>query len=947
MTTALAARLTRCPRPFDTARIDDAEARSAALPAEVRELVVGAVSAAPYLMGLLEKEADWLAKAVDDPDEAAKREIARAGTLEGDAVQTGLRQAKRRIALITALADLGGVWPLHRVTGLLTDLADAAVGTALRAGLAPLIRRGKLPGMTEDDLPDAAGMTVLAMGKMGARELNYSSDIDLICLFDETRFDVSDYHEARSVFIKAVRAMSATLSDLTAEGYVFRTDLRLRPDPAVTPVCMAMEAAERYYESLGRTWERAAYIKARPSAGDLDAGARFIETLRPFVWRRHLDFAAIQDAHDMRLAIREHKGLGGPITLPGHNMKLGRGGIREIEFFTQTRQLIAGGRDADLRLRGTCESLGVLARKRWVDTEVAETLTDHYVAHRTVEHRLQMVRDAQTHDLPQTDQGFARIAAMMDLDPADLKADLHRRLSEVHELTEGFFAASRAPAPKETAEHAFDSQVLDRWLTYPALRTDRAAEIFARLKPDLLARLAQAAKPDEALLAFDGFLARLPAGVQLFSLLKANPQLADLLIDIVATSPALAAHLSRNAAVLDAVIGGDFFSDWPGEAALAAALSDVLAAETSYEAQLDGTRRWAREWHFRVGVHFLRGLIDAETAGRQYADLARAVLCALWPVVGAEFAGRHGAAPGRGAALLGMGSLGAGRLTATSDLDLLVIYDPAGQESSDGPRPLPARTYYARLTQAMITAMTAPMSQGKLYEIDMRLRPSGNQGPVATSLASFESYQKDEAWVWEHLALTRASVVAGPADLAADVTALCARMLALPSDRDKVLREVAEMRRRIAAAKAPSGVLDAKIGPGRLQDVELMAQAGALLAGAAAHHIPDGIAAAEDMGVIDARAATDLRTTYDTCWSLQCASRLLSAETIQREGLGQAGAAFLVRALTGKSETGAQAQDSLDRLAVRLEEAYARADAAITATLASVPPDPEAEAGPA
>jgi glutamate-ammonia-ligase adenylyltransferase len=894
------------------------------LPPAIRDVAVGAGACAPYLAELLEKERDWLADAIADPEGAVQAIIDGAGTLAPDALADGLRQGKRRVALMVALADLGGAWPLEQVTGALTDYADAACGAALRAGLAIQIKRGKLPGMTQDDLADAAGMVVLAMGKMGAHELNYSSDIDLICLFDETRFDPNDFHDARAAFVRATRAMSATLSDLTGQGYVFRTDLRLRPDPAVTPVCVAMEAAERYYESLGRTWERAAYIKARPCAGDIAAGGRFLTSLRPFVWRRHLDFAAIQDAHDMRLAIREHKGLGGPITLPGHNMKLGRGGIREIEFFTQTRQLIAGGRDPDLRVQGTCAGLAVLADKGWVPPEVAQSLTDHYRAHRTVEHRLQMFRDAQTHDLPMSDQGFARLAALMDTDVEPLQTDLRARLSAVHEMTEGFFAPTHAPAQQLPEEHVFDTQIIDRWPRYPALRTDRGAAIFERLKPDLLARLAAAAKPDEALLAFDGFLSGLPAGVQLFSLLKVNPQLADLLIDIITTSPALAAHLSQNAGVFDAVIGGDFFSDWPGQAALTATLDDVLAHEADYEAKLDGTRRWAREWHFRVGVHLLRGLIDAKTAGRQYAELARAVLAALWPVVTTQFARRHGPPPGRGAVILGMGSLGAGRLTSTSDLDLLVIYDADGQDSSEGQRPLASRVYYARLTQAMITAMMAPMAQGKLYEVDMRLRPSGNQGPVATSLASFESYQVDQAWVWEHLALTRGQVVAGPVDLAAAVDALRDDILARPSDPAKVLAEVVEMRTRIASAKAPTGPWDAKIGPGRLQDIELLAQAGALIAGHAARRIPSGLQALQKVGLITPDEVHTLTQAYTRCWALQCAGRLLSAKPISNDTLGQAGAAFLARAL---------GQDDLDQLETQMNQTYLSAAAIIDRVL--------------
>ena len=916
-TQSLAAQINRTPRVYHQDRGAEAAILVAAASQDIRDLARAAASCAPYLLALLDKEADWFVEAANDPQQAVAQVIEDASTFDADALANGLRQGKRRVALMAAMADLGGAWSLEQVTGALTDYADAACGAALRAGLAGQIKRGKLPGMTMDNLHDAGGMVVLAMGKMGAHELNYSSDIDLICLFDETRFDPDDFHDARTAFVRATRAMSGTLNDLTGEGYVFRTDLRLRPDPAVTPVCIAMEAAERYYESLGRTWERAAYIKARPCAGDLNAGGAFLNTLRPFVWRRHLDFAAIQDAHDMRLAIREHKGLGGPITLPGHNMKLGRGGIREIEFFTQTRQLIAGGRDPDLRVRGTVEGLSRLTEKEWVPADVADTLTDHYRHHRTVEHRLQMIQDAQTHNLPKTDAGFDRLACMMDMDTEALRDDLHARLSAVHELTEGFFAASRAPGDKPAeAPHQFDTRVLDRWPSYPALRSERGAEIFERLKPGLLARLATAAKPDEALQAFDGFLSGLPAGVQLFSLLKANPQLADLLIDIVSTSPDLALHLSRNAGVFDAVIGGDFFSDWPGQVALVTMLQDELNSEVDYETRLDATRRWAREWHFRIGVHLLRGLIDAQTAGGQYADLARAVLAVLWPVVMDQFATRHGSAPGRGAVILGMGSLGAGQLTATSDLDMLVIYDADGVENSDGKRPLASRLYYARLTQAMITAMTAPMAQGKLYEVDMRLRPSGNKGPVATSLASFESYQKNEAWVWEHLALTRGQVVAGPDALANDVEAMRQEVLGARSDRIKILHDVAEMRTRIAAAKTPNGVWDAKIGAGRLQDIELLAQAGALIAGQAARDIPNGLAAAQAAEVISTADQETLTAAYRQCWALQCVTRLLSATPIDSATLGQAGAAFLCRSL---------GSDTIDMLETQMNQTYAEA----------------------
>ena len=920
----IADHMTRCPRPHDLDRAADARA-ALDLSGPLGALIEGAGGSSPYLLSLIQKERDWIAAALDDPDTALAEEHARLRALEDDALKPGLRQGKRRIALLIALADLSGAWPLEKVTGTLTDFADLACQLALTHALAPAVRRGKLPGMSEDDLEHGAGLFVLAMGKMGAGELNYSSDIDLISLFDQDRFDEDGYLEARPIYIRATRTLAATLSDITADGYVFRTDLRLRPDPGVTPVCMAMEAAERYYESLGRTWERAAYIKARPCAGDLAAGERFLTTLRPFVWRRHLDFAAIQDAHDMRLKIRENKGTGGRITVLGHDMKLGRGGIREIEFFTQTRQLIAGGRDESLRLRGTVEGLAALADKGWVPPGAAEELSAHYRAHREVEHRIQMVHDAQTHRMPKSHDGIARVACLMDRDPEQLLAEIRTRLEDVHELTEGFFSpgAGPAPMPEETAE--LDGAIIARWPTYPALRSSRGAQIFERLKPELLARVAKTAKPAETLVALDGFLAGLPGGVQLFSLFGANPHLIDLLVDIAGTSRELASFLSRNSSVFDAVIGGSFFDDWPGRARLIAGLKHRLAQENDYETRLDATRRWCKEWHFRIGVHHLRGLIDGHQAGAQYAELAEVVIAGIAPEVVAQFTRKHGPPPGRGAAVLAMGSLGAGQINSQSDLDVIVIYDPGAAEMSEGKRPLATRPYFARLTQAFVTALSAPMAQGRLYEVDMRLRPSGTQGPVAVSLTGFTQYQQNEAWVWEHLALTRARVVAGEASLAAEIEEFRAGFLAEPRDRGKVLKEVAEMRARLSAAKAPSGVWDAKNGPGRMMDIELVSQAGALTSGLAARDVAAGLRGAVAAGWLNDADAEYLQAGYRLFWSAQSAARLLSGKAIEADRIGEGGAQFLCRT-TGYAR--------LDALEQELQARYARCAAIIAEAVA-------------
>jgi glutamate-ammonia-ligase adenylyltransferase len=449
--------------------------------------------------------------------------------------------------------------------------------------------------------------------------------------------------------------------------------------------------------------------------------------------------------------------------------------------------------------------------------------------------------------------------------------------------------------------------------------------VFGRVEPEILTRMMRAANPDEALLQFDRFLAGLPAGVQVFSLFEANPQLIDLIVDICGTAPALSHYLSRNAAVLDGVLGGSFFAPWPALAVLQSELSAKLEAASDYEAKLDLARRWQKEWHFRVGVHHLRGLIDAQEAAKQYSDLADATIRALWPVVRAEFSRRHGACPGRGAAVIGMGSLGAERLNAASDLDLIVIYDAQGDEESDGAKPLPARTYFARLTQALVTALSAQMPEGRLYEVDMRLRPSGRKGPVATSFESFRSYQLTEAWTWEHLALTRARVIAGPDALAADIEAVRCEVLAAKGRAPNVMTELGEMRARIFAAKPVDGAWEAKLGAGRMQDIELLAQSFALRSGAPARKMEAQLRlGAKGMFVSKSEEAA-LASAYRFFWRLQASGRLLTENPIDMDAIGEGARAFLLR------ETGCE---TLKDLSARLQETTAQINEIVERSLA-------------
>ncbi len=884
------------------------------------DLLRGTAGSSPYLARLIELHGGWLAEAVHNAPEATMRTIlagiAAAGLEAGDSRALGnhLRKAKSHAALLIALADLGGAWQLAEVTAALSALADAALGAALCWLLRAEVGQGRLPGLTEVDLANGAGYVAIAMGKHGANELNYSSDIDLICLFDQDRFEPADYADAKARYIHVTRQMVRLLSETTGEGYVFRTDLRLRPSPSTTPVCMALEAAERYYESVGRTWERAAHIKARPAAGDTTAGGAYLARLTPFVWRRYLDFAAIEDVHELLRKIRAQKGQFTTRSLPGHNIKLGPGGIREIEFFAQTRQLICGGRDPELREPTTLGALAALARKGWVAEATAQLLAADYTAHRALEHRLQMIDDAQTHLFPAASEARDRLACLCGWSDRDaFERDVAERLARVHAAAEEFFtpgAGRRAPAKSAAGEADLAAmgfrrpsdaaRMLERWrgASMPATRTARARALFAGLEPQVLHRLAQAGNPDEAMAEFDRFLSGLPSGVQVFSLFSANPHLLDLIVEICTAAPRLAAHLGREPQALDALLDRNFFDPLPEAPVLAGDLERRLADEIDYERALDGVRRWAREQTFRAGVQVLRGLSKSAEAGRSFSAIAEATLTCLYPRVIAEFARRHGPPPGRGMVVVAMGKLGSREMTAGSDLDLITLYDAGGAEASGGPRPLPPATYFPRLTQALVAALTVPTAEGRLYEVDMRLRPSGRQGPVATSLAGFAKYQAEQAWVWEHLALTRARVVAGAPDLAAEAEAAIRAALEARKGDPRVLTEAREMRTRLleAHARDRENPFALKYTAGGLMEIEFLAQTGMLLHGLGRQSAGDALPRLAETGWISGAEAAALGDSLSLLQCLQQIERVSLEGPVDPETAGEGLIRVMVRA---------------------------------------------------
>ena len=763
-------------------------------------------------------------------------------------LMAALRMARRQTALVVAVCDITGHWDLDRVTAALSDFADLALQTSVDFLLRHAASRGQIE-LTDTERPSReCGYVVLAMGKHGARELNYSSDIDLIVLFDLDKAAYRGTRSAQEFFVRLTRDLVTMLDERTKDGYVCRTDLRLRPDPGAMPLAISYTAALTYYESMGQNWERAAMIKARPAAGDLTMGQDFLKELRPFVWRKNLDFWAIQDVHSIKRQIHSHKG-GGAIALAGHNLKLGRGGIREIEFFVQTQQLIYGGRSPGLRTPRTRAGLRDLAAAGRIDQATADQLDEAYVYLRGVEHRLQMIEDQQTHSLPNDQTGLAAIAAFLGCSDVEaLREALFRRLCAVETAYSALF--EEAPTLSGPGNLVFTGgdpgsetlktlqalgfedgtkvfNLVRTWHhgRYRATRSTRSRELLTELVPTLLTAFGKTPSPEHAITKFDEFLAGLPAGVQLFSLIHANPWLLDLLAEILGTAPALAERLSRKPDLLEAVLSPAFFAPVPALDKLSADLAEALNQARDFEDVLDLSRRWVNDYRFQAGVQILQHLVDIAESCRTLSDVAQAALMQIFPKVAEGVAQAHGVVEGGQTAILALGKLGSREMTVTSDLDLIAIYDIAdSNQTSDGPKPLAASQYYSRLAQRFINALTAPTAEGQLYEIDMRLRPSGKAGPIATSLKAFSQYHGDSSWTWEHMALTRARVALGDAELSAKIESEIRNILTRPRDADRLLVDVADMRERIAKEHQALSLWQVKHLRGGLIDLEFITQ---------------------------------------------------------------------------------------------------------------------------
>ncbi|MBT4749742.1 MAG: bifunctional [glutamine synthetase] adenylyltransferase/[glutamine synthetase]-adenylyl-L-tyrosine phosphorylase [Rhodospirillaceae bacterium] len=812
----------------------------------------------PFLTQCAVREPEFTAELFESGPEAALIGIAdtlqsAAPDLADDgALKKQMRIAKRRAALGIAAADIARVWDQDRVTSELSRFAEICVAKTANFLLARLAKKGAIELPEPENAAASSGLIVLGLGKLGARELNYSSDIDLIILFDPGAVASVQPERLQQNFARLARDLVNILTERTEDGYVFRTDIRLRPDPSSTPPAISVLAAEAYYESVGQNWERAAMIKARQIAGDRDAGEKFRKKLLPFIWRKNLDFAAIRDVHSIKRQINAHRG-GGEIAIEGHDVKIGRGGIREVEFFAQTQQLIWGGRNPNLRNRSTCAALALLAEAALISNEAAAELTETYWYLRRVEHHLQMIDDQQTHALPKNEEGVAALAAFLGYAEAGaFRTDILFHLRRV----EGHYAALFEEAPDlsggaeiagnliftgsdddpdtlntlETLGYREPRGVASRIRGWHrgrsrATRTERARQILTELMPAILAAFAGTPDPDGAFSRFDDFVARLPGGVQLFSMFHANPRLLELVAEIMGGAPKLAEHLERNPAALESVLSPDFFEPPPTASVMNEALAAQLGSAKDFEDVLDICRRWANDAKLQVGVQSLRHLISWDIAGNSLSDIAQTVITQLSQKVADEFALKHGHVPGNQWAIVALGKLGGREMTPASDMDLIFIYDhKEGTAASDGPTPIDPSRYYARLCQRLINAITAPTAEGRLYEVDMRLRPSGNAGPIASHITAFTKYHEESAWTWEHMALARGRVLCGDAALTAKIERVAEAALQAERDPAKLVADIAEMRQRIDKEHHTETLWEVKYIRGGLVDIEFIVQ---------------------------------------------------------------------------------------------------------------------------
>lgn len=849
----------------------------------------------PYIDGLCVKfpeTLEFINSISSDFNKAIKAEIENCLELARDArdlplndARKQLRHVKAKTHLLLCAGDLSQTLKLHEITFLLSKLADIAVDSALHLACIDASPRD-LPALIDNKCP---GLFILAMGKHGAHELNYSSDIDLIAFFDRDKFAHEYIENANTIATRIVGATSKILEEITGDNYVFRIDWRLRPDPSSTPLAVSVLRAESYYESVGQNWERAAFIKARFIAGDIEASNIFLKNLEPFIWRKYLDHAAVIDVGSILKQIHSFN-KSTNLDNPSFNVKLGRGGIREIEFFAQTQQLILGGKDKNLRSPETIAALAHMVSSGRLELEVVSQLADAYEFLRNIEHRIQMLDDEQTHILPEIGEKrlrVAKLAGFSDLDSFDKTTKYWRSIVNKHikdlfpespslESNIGSLVFTGVEPDLETVETlanlGFKSpqkiwETIKGWHhgRIRATRTPRARELLTSITPYLIETISKQSESDLVFSRFDDFFSGLNAGVQTLALFQTEPEVLAECINTLALSPRLAASLSKKPAILDAMLSPRFkmpLSDKENGDRLEH-LNILLSQVTNFEIALDTIRRFYREEEFRIGHHVLNGLSNGNEAAIAYTDLATSIIKGILPFVEQEVCEQHGKFNGE-YVVCGWGKLSGMELAADSDLDIMLVYKAKDNaEYSDGAKPLSPEQYYAKITQKLVMALSVATPEGQLYEVDMQLRPSGKKGPVAVRFSSFETYYNENAWTWEFQALTRLKPIAGSENLFGIISDTALKVLEKPREKIKTIQEIIEMREKIRAAMPPRGPWDLKRLEGGIIELEFSVQAHELINACEYKNIIDSntikaIEKMSDKNIIDKEKATRL-----------------------------------------------------------------------------------------
>jgi len=785
---------------------------------------------------------------------------------EGE-LKAELRRIKHREIARIAARDLSGLAPLPEVTADLSALASAALSAAVRfAGKTLAARHGTPVGELPDGTRRPCRFVVMGMGKLGAYELNFSSDIDLVYLYETDQGGTEGGEQPVSLhqyFARLGEAVTRIVSEVTEDGFVFRVDLRLRPEGTRGELVNSLRSAEIYYESWGQTWERAALIKARPVAGDASLGEEFLRTVVPFVYRKYLDFTSIEEIKGMKdrinvAAARSHR--------QERDLKLGLGGIREIEFFVQAHQLIYGGKEPSLRLRGTVETLAVLARLGIVTGEERDRLVEAYTFLRRLEHRIQAHRERQTHSLPQKEEDLHRLARAMGFDaPPALLSGLDRHAADVHGIYDRLFGgARRAPTeipadvqalflpgpPPEDAEERLgrlgfrDPEAARRNLD--SLREgpshvrlpQRARQYLDRVAPGILHRAVKTQDPDMALDHVERFLSAIGARTMFYALLYEKPKVTDALVRLFGSSRFLSGYLLRHPELLDTFLRSDLSALVKSKSDLRTELGEELAACADFEQELDVLRRFKNLETLRIGVHDMAGNLSLEEGMFQLSALAEVLLSYAVVLARREVQRRFGvpidSSSGKEASfcVLGMGKLGSEELAYHSDLDIIFLYSGPGETAADPGREasdfrkITNHEYFAKVAQRLISILTTSTREGLVYRLDTRLRPSGNAGPLVSSMESFVRYHEQSAQLWERQALLKCRFVAGDREFGRKVEESAREFIfdrPLPSGTAEEIHRL-RTRMEVELGREREDRLNLKVGRGGVVDVEFAVQ---------------------------------------------------------------------------------------------------------------------------